>query len=496
VILETVLLEGKVDDAVRDLAAFVHRAAEDGARLHEVERGVFAGVLRLGLVLVQHFVRLHGTGDVGPTAEVDGVPRPAFESTRTRRIQTVFGEVLVERVVYGAREGQKTTAPLDATLGLPAGECSYLLEDWIGRLGVGQTFRDAAGTLADLLGVRTSVETAEKINRRLADHVDSFQVEQTPEPAGPGRIVVVQADGKGVPMVPSDRTSSADAADEDSPRQGRKRMAYVGVAYVVDPFVRTADDVAAQLREGRAKKKRAGKAERNEEAKRDPRPAPVGRKVFAELTREVDGEVCNGRLATFGRLADAAAARNPTGEAAVVCLLDGERALWEERKRWLEGSVGILDWFHASEYLWEAAKALHPSSVARRRAFAEPIERDLLWGRTLKAIRTLEAAAGASDRRGAARQALLRAAKYYRRNRRHMKYGEYLTAGYPIGTGAVEGACRHLVRDRMERAGMKWSVEGAQAMLSTRAVYVNGDWPAFIEHRIRSELASLYGLAA
>jgi hypothetical protein len=57
-----------------------------------------------------------------------------------------------------------------------------------------------------------------------------------------------------------------------------------------------------------------------------------------------------------------------------------------------------------------------------------------------------------------------------------MKYDEYLAAGYPIGSGVVEGACRHLVKDRMEQTGMRWRIAGAQAVLSLRAIYVNDDW--------------------
>ena len=65
-----------------------------------------------------------------------------------------------------------------------------------------------------------------------------------------------------------------------------------------------------------------------------------------------------------------------------------------------------------------------------------------------------------------------------------MRYDVYLRAGYPIGSGVVEGACRHLVRDRMERTGMRWDVTGAQAMLDTRSTYVNQQWDDFIEYRI------------
>jgi len=74
----------------------------------------------------------------------------------------------------------------------------------------------------------------------------------------------------------------------------------------------------------------------------------------------------------------------------------------------------------------------------------------------------------------------------------YMKYDEYLAAGYPIGSGVVEGACRHLVKDRMEQAGMRWRIAGAQAILSLRAIYVNDDWEAFHVNRIQTEQHRLY----
>ena len=77
-----------------------------------------------------------------------------------------------------------------------------------------------------------------------------------------------------------------------------------------------------------------------------------------------------------------------------------------------------------------------------------------------------------------------------------MRYDEYRAAGYPIGRGIAEGACRHLVKDRMEGTGMWWTVPGAQAMLHLRAVYLSGRWDEFIERHAETEQARLYGKAA
>ena len=82
--------------------------------------------------------------------------------------------------------------------------------------------------------------------------------------------------------------------------------------------------------------------------------------------------------------------------------------------------------------------------------------------------------------------------EYPANNREHMRYDEYLAAGYPIGSGVTEGACRQLVKDRLEQTGMRWTVEGAQAMLHVRALYLNDQWEEFQEYRVEQEQARLY----
>ena len=95
--------------------------------------------------------------------------------------------------------------------------------------------------------------------------------------------------------------------------------------------------------------------------------------------------------------------------------------------------------------------------------------------------------------KGSRKKTVQAAVTYYENNRDHMHYDEYLAAGYPIASGVAEGACKHLVKDRMERAGMRWELEGAQAILSLRAVYLNGLWDQFITYRIATEQSRLYG---
>ena len=94
--------------------------------------------------------------------------------------------------------------------------------------------------------------------------------------------------------------------------------------------------------------------------------------------------------------------------------------------------------------------------------------------------------------RGSRRERLQTVITYFENNRQYMKYDEYLKAGYPIGSGVAEGACRHLVKDRMELTGMRWRVEEAQSMLDLRAVRLIDQWDDFTRHRVREEQRWLY----
>ena len=119
--------------------------------------------------------------------------------------------------------------------------------------------------------------------------------------------------------------------------------------------------------------------------------------------------------------------------------------------------------------------------------------RRLLEGKVDAVIRGMRYQATQRGLKGQERKTVRGAAEYFERNRDRMKYDEYLAAGYPIGSGVVEGACRHLVKDRMERTGMRWLPSGAQAMLDLRATYLNGEWNAFWNFHVTQEDQRLYG---
>ena len=152
-----------------------------------------------------------------------------------------------------------------------------------------------------------------------------------------------------------------------------------------------------------------------------------------------------------------------------------------------------LDIIHASEYLWDAANALLGETNPDRTTWVGEHLLHILSGRTADVIRTLESRTQDSSLSSSQRQALNTTSGYYRRNLPYMHYDQYLAPGWPIGTGVAEGACGHLVKDRMEQSGMRWTQPGAQVVLDLRAVRVNDDWDEYQRFRRQRQHQRLYG---
>jgi hypothetical protein len=334
-----------------------------------------------------------------------------------------------------------------------------------------------------LLNLAPSDRAAEQMNQRVDRYVEAFELQRPAPPAEEeAPIVVATADGKGVPM-----RRPLEERVRRGPRRGKgekankKQMAYVGAVYTIDRFRRTPDQLIDEL----ARRERAGD-----------RPVPQHKQVWAEMTRLAEGDPCTGRERLFIEMAIAAHHRDPTRNKTLVCLMDGEAALWHVQQEWLSRAVCILDLFHVLERLWAVAHVLHREGSRQAEQFVTHHLRMLLQGKVGYVIGHFKRLRDQHALRGSRRGVVSAAIRYYENNRRNMKYDEYLAAGYPIGSGVAEGACRHVVNDRLEQTGMRWTVPGAQATLHLRAIYLNGDWNEFMNYRIETEQTTLYRRSA
>ena len=489
-------VEGKpLDVAARlaELTGFVSDAARDGLPAHELERGVWQYLLRLGHELQGQYFALAGDGDCGETLKLaDGQVVRRLPEPHSRPYQSIFGDFTLERVVYGTREGQRIEAvPLDARLGLPEDRCSYLLRDWNQALVVENPYGQVDAVLGRILGLKQSVASLETMTRTLAGAVAGYEATRPPAaPATGAQIVVLSADGKGVPLrKPADAPAIAAHDHARGPKPDRKKMAVLGAAYHIEPHSRTAEAVVESLfRDPTVPSARPEARRPVPQQKRVCAVLPVAAAVAEALAPPRPVEV------VFPWLQAEARHRDPDHQHPWVLLMDGQASLWDAAAATLGDAprVEILDVLHATGYLWEAVHLFHDPGSAMAQKWMKLLVLGLLRGMGTGVIRWLQHLAAQNELPAATRTRLAQIHDYFDRHRDRIHYDRYLAAGYPIASGVIEGACRHVVKDRMERAGMHWTLPGAQALLNLRCVALNDEWEPFMNHHIQSETARLY----
>jgi len=491
-------VEGKGLDVAARLAAltgFVQAAARDGLPAHELERGLWQCLLQLGHDLQAAYFALAGDGDCGARLRLaDGRVVKRLAEPHCRPYRSMFGDFVLERVVYGTREGQRIeAAPLDARLGLPEDQCSYLLRDWSQALVVEAPYGQVNAVLARMLGLKQSVAGLETMTRTLAGAVAGHEATRpAAAPATGEQIVVLSADGKGVPLrKPADAPAIAAHDHARGPKPDRKKMAVLGAAYQIDPYPRTAEAVIAALFRDpatAAPTDRIGPRRPVPQRKRVCAVLPVAAAVAAALAPPRPVEVI------FPWLRAEARRRDPDHQHPWVLLMDGQASLWEAAAATLGEAprVEILDLLHATGYLWEAVHLFHDPGSDGALKWMKVLVLGLLSGMGTRVIRWLQHLAEQSELPAATRTRLEQIHDYFDRHRDRIHYDRYLAAGYPIASGVIEGACRHVVKDRMERAGMHWTLPAAQALLNLRCVALNDEWEPFMNHYIHQETARLY----
>jgi hypothetical protein len=475
-------------ELAEELEASIRKAAQEGKSLYEVEKDTFGCALRIGYVAIEQLLILQGDGDLGKSViTADGRRLERSEEPAERPLRTVFGEHTIRAYVYAAGSHEAIELrPVDARLSLPAGCCSCFFEEFSQYFCVDQAFGQASQGLVTVLQQEVSVNTLEHINRRRGGQAEGFLDElPTPPAKEEGELLVFTADGKGVPLVKEDaeRVPAFDKAE----RPGNRRMATLAAVYTIDRYVRTPEQIVAALF-------------RDEKGPRPKdRPQPQFKHVTARFTsmrEDPDGELweSNGTIEAFLWAEEQIAARRRLGQK-LLRLMDGQASLWHAADNCLnvpaEDIIDILDILHVSSYVWKAAKVFYPH-WEQREMFARDRLLRILQGDVRGAIGGLRQMATKRGLKGDRLKQITTVCGYFEKHAHRMRYDEYLAAGYPIATGVIEGACRHLVKDRMERSGMRWRLAGAQAMLHVRAVYQSSYWDDFHKDRIAREQCKLH----
>jgi hypothetical protein len=463
-----------VRSEVETLLGMVMNDSAERPTADQVERHLWRGLLMLGRMLMQLFFTVCSEREVRHKVIETADGRYAHMGQPTRSYVSLFGEVEVKRHYYWS-QGVGGRYPLDAELSLPERLYSDCVQEMLGAIEVWIPQDNTLGLIEQFFGLSIPKGSLQGSAADQAAYVAAYYDQRAaPETPDEDTILVVTVDGKGIPMTQRD-SPPPQARRGKGQKKTAKKEAVVTATYTVAPYVRTSEDIIqALLAEVRAP----------EVSPPPVRPPIHGKQTFGTL---------NGKPRALEQLSSVVAHRPQTSIIHRLALTDGALALQQQTLAAFPDFTLILDLIHAVEYLWDAVNTLlgetHPDRIAWMTDALHCVlneELDQLLGH-LDYQRTSPTLSPAQQK------TLTTVVNYLRRNQPYMHYQLYLAQGWPIGTGVIEGACRHLVKDRFEQSGMRWSQAGAEVMLRLRAVSLNGDWADFQSFRRQQAHVIRYG---
>jgi hypothetical protein len=237
-------------------------------------------------------------------------------------------------------------------------------------------------------------------------------------------------------------------------------MATVAAVYTISPFVRCTEDLVAR---------------RGLDREKDFRPRPEQKRVWASLEKEPK-EVIQEAF-------QEALYRDPNQKKIWVALVDGNkeqiRIIRKLAKKKVVNLIIVVDLIHVIEYLWKAGRVFHPESGPQLETWVEYRLLEILHGKAGLMAGGMRRSATLQGLSFEVRKPVDKCATYLLNHTPYLHYDSYLAQGLPVATGVIEGACRHLVKDRMAVTGARWSLMGAEAVLKLRALRSSQDFEEY-----------------
>jgi len=397
-----------------------------------------------------------------------------------RKLETLVGGVEVQRTLYQG-EGVPYLAPLEGMLALPEEKYSHEVRRMAAEESARSSFDEATEAIEKRTGAHVPKRQVEELTVRAAQDFDAFYADRLREPETGNQLMVLSFDGKGIAMRLADlRAATRKKAEQARANRTRtrlakgekpnsKRMAEVAAVYTLAQWPRKIEDVLHGLRS------------KETEAKR---PRPINKRVWASVEHSIQHVIDD----AF----DEAVRRDPDLRRRWIVLVDGNRDQIRRihcaaQRTGVEIRL-VLDVVHVLEYLWRAAYAFVADGTNEAETWVENRFLALLNGQTgVELARSLRQMIKSHGLDAKAARPVERAANYLVKNTALMHYDRALAEGLPIATGVIEGACRHLVQDRMGRTGARWSLFGAEAVLRLRALRASGDFDDYWQFHLAKE---------
>jgi len=431
----------------------------------------------LRLLLQEHINRRSGT-DLGNAIAVQdahgATVRYSCKRVDTRMIITTVGAIEIARTGYYSPKNE-AIHPIDQQLQLPRRCYSYHVQKRTVKMAVQGPFDEVIEMVQETMGFDLPKRSAEEILVDASVDFDEFynnrDVDQS---AHVDPIIVAAVDCKGIPMVKSELIDANGKVRRGKGQKAqKKKMATVAAVFTQQPYIRTPQEVVDSLfRTVQESKQSAHK------------PRCNNKRVWASLT--------SGKDVFIGDVVKEVTRRNQTQDKFLVVVTDGERALQQKISRVMKNATLILDLVHVLEKLWKAAYVFHEEGSMDAQLFVKNRALTILNGKVGQVVKGLRAMVTKKKLSGSKRDVLVGVSNYLYRNRSRMRYYLYLQKGLPIASGSVEGACKNLIKDRMERSGMRWTQRTAEAMVKMRATYLSEDFDDYWKFHIDQEQKRLF----
>jgi hypothetical protein len=450
---------------------FVTGNQAKSATADHIERNLFKMLLALGAKLLILFFIMRAEQCSRASHQTAGGESLPYQRDTHRSYVAIFGKVPLWRP-YFYKKGIGGASPLDGELGLGANVYSDLVREISDYLAVYTVYHKSSDILSRLLGLQLSTRVIAANVSTDAQDVEAYYAQQpAPAPASEATILVVQADGKGVPLIYETAPDPPPVRLGKGQKRGRKKEAVVTAIYTIAPQPRTPQQVVDSF------------FQRTPPPETINRARPQNKQLRATLA---------GKDAALDRLAPQVALREGAHIQQRVALCDGCEALQERLKARFADFTLILDFIHADEYLWAVANSLLGETHPDRIDWMADRTLQLLSGQTANLVTDFRQLVQSGQYSAAQQTQLTKTANYFERNLPYMDYPTYLQHGWPIASGVIEGACRHVVKDRCELSGMRWQQDGAENLLQLRAVAENNDWDDYHRFRQRQRHLRLY----
>jgi hypothetical protein len=460
------------------LAAFNHLAdfcQTSDASFWLFEKQLLVRMATLGVLLIRLFLTArHERLDLKPY--LDNARYRIGDDYAERTLKTFHGEVTYGRQYLISRRGGDGLFPLDAELGLTIDRLSPWVMQWVARLATRMSFNASRMVCKAVLHWAPATETIEQVVLGMGRAAAPF-MKQLKAPDNDGEVLVIEVDGKCPP-------TATDA--ELAKRRGKRK-----------PKHEASCECGCQRHRGQAKRQARGRKKRRKKGDKSKNGKEVSVVVMYTLKRGKDGRLhgpMNKKMyATFaGRAAAAAWARaeatkrgfGPKTKKTVQIVVDGAKGLKHQLEPLFPKAIFTLDVCHVIERLWTLGRHDHAEGSAELQACVDEWKSLVYAGRAKELVERLETMLGETSLHGPGtkgrRAALSEQIGYLKPRLEMMRYKEWIEADLVIASGQVEGAVRHLVGERFDCAGMRWTQAKAEALLHLRCIELNGDWQKYV----------------